>query len=289
MKHTSIVVNSPVELLNLTPVNPLISRCQIKVCYVGDTPNRNGSIITKDVAREMANSLPGSPIVGFYNEATGDFEEHNRRIDISGGKLKFEDTTRPYGFVDLNAKVWFQDYLDDGVVHTYLVTEGWLWTGQYPEVKRVTTNGNNQSMELDENSLDGTWTIDDKSGMEFFIINEAIFSKLCILGEEFEPCFEGSQITHFSLDIDEEFHQKIYSLMKEVKKLKGGNSLMENEGVMNQELEVQENEEVKEPAIEFAAAEDENAPAAVEEPIVEENHEEEDKSVLFNLEDFQNL
>jgi hypothetical protein len=74
---------------------------------VGDKPNRNGSVITKDVAREMANSLPGSPIVGFYNENTGDFEEHNRRIEISGGVLKFEDTTRPYGFVDLNAKVWF--------------------------------------------------------------------------------------------------------------------------------------------------------------------------------------
>lgn len=281
MKHTSIVVNSPVELLNITPVNPLISRCQIKVCYVGDTPNRNGSIITKDVAREMAKSLPGSPIVGFYNEATGDFEEHNRRIDISGGKLKFEDTTRPYGFVDLNAKIWFQDYLDDGVVHTYLVTEGWLWTEQYPEAKRVITHGNNQSMELDEESLDGTWTIDDKSGMEFFIINEAIFSKLCILGEEFEPCFEGSQITHFSLDIDEEFHQKIYSLMKEVKKLKGGNSLMENENVMteNQEVEVEEN---KDPVTEFAATEEN----AVETTVVEENNPAEDNSVLFNLEDF---
>lgn len=127
--HTSVLINTPCELINLTPYNPLISRCQIKVCYVGDEPNRNGSIITKEVAREMANSLPGSPIVGFYNENTGDFEEHNRRIEISGGVLKFEDTTRPYGFVDLNAKVWFQDYMDEGVVHTYMVTEGWLWTG----------------------------------------------------------------------------------------------------------------------------------------------------------------
>ena len=73
-------------------------------------------------------------------------------------------------------------------------------------------------MELDENSLDGSWTIDDKSGMEFFIINDAIFSKLCILGEEFEPCFEGANITHFSLD--DNFNQKIYNLMMEVKKLK---------------------------------------------------------------------
>lgn len=232
----------------------------------------------------MAKSLPGSPIVGFYNEATDDFEEHNRRIDIAGGKLKFEDTTRPYGFVDLNAKMWFQDYLDDGVVHTYLVTEGWLWTGQYPEAKRVITNGNNQSMELDENSLDGTWTIDDKSGMEFFIINEAIFSKLCILGEEFEPCFEGSTITHFSLD--DEFNQKIYSLMKEVKKLKGGNSLMENENILENEVV---EEEVKEPVTEFAAADEATPEVVEEEPVVEENETDEDKTVLFTLEDFQNL
>jgi hypothetical protein len=58
----------PCEFINITPVNPLISKCEIKVCYVGDTPNRNRSVITKDVAREMANSLPGSPIVGYYNE-----------------------------------------------------------------------------------------------------------------------------------------------------------------------------------------------------------------------------
>ena len=105
--NTSIKLNTPCELINVVPLNPLISKCQIKVCYVGDKPNRNGSIITKDVARDMANSLPGSPIVGFYNEANQDFEEHNRIIKISNGNLKFEDTTRPYGFVDMNAKVWF--------------------------------------------------------------------------------------------------------------------------------------------------------------------------------------
>ena len=55
----------------------------------------------------MANSLPGSPIVGYYNQANGDFEEHNRLIDVSNGKFEIIDTTRPYGFVDLNAKVWF--------------------------------------------------------------------------------------------------------------------------------------------------------------------------------------
>ncbi len=225
--NTSIKLNTPCEIINVTPLNPLISKCQIKVCYVGDEPNRNKSIITKQVAIDMANSLPGSPIVGFYNEANSDFEEHNKVIKISNGRLKIEDTTRPYGFVDLNAKVWFQDYLDGDVVHTYLVTEGYLWTGQYPEAKRIIERGNNQSMELDKKSLDGSWTYDYNSGMEFFIINDAIFSKLCILGDDMEPCFEGAQITSFSLDDD--FNNKIYALMKEVKMLKGGNPTVEKD------------------------------------------------------------
>ena len=107
----------------------------------------------------MANSLPGCPIVGFYNEEKEDFEEHNRIIDISNGKFEIKDTTRPYGFVDLGAKVWFQKFLDDGMnEREYMMTEGWLWTGQYPECRRILTKGNNQSMELDEETLNASWS-----------------------------------------------------------------------------------------------------------------------------------
>ena len=219
MKHTSIKLETPCEFINITPVNPLISKCQIKVCYVGDTPNRNGSIITKEVARQMANSLPGSPIVGYYNDAIGDFEEHNRVIDISNGQFKIKDTTKPYGFVDLGARAWFQKFNDDGVEHEYLMTEGYIWTGQYPECQRIIDQGNNQSMELDEKTLNATWTKDDNGKPKFFIINEAIISKLCILGEECEPCFEGSQITKFSLTFDEDFKQKLFSMMNDLKEL----------------------------------------------------------------------
>ena len=35
-----------------------------------------------------------------------------------------------------------------------MMTEGWLWTSQYPECQRIIEHGNNQSMELDENTLD---------------------------------------------------------------------------------------------------------------------------------------
>ena len=228
--HESIKLESPIEFINITPLNPLISKCQIKVCYVSDKPNRNKSIITKDVATKIANSLPGSPIVGFYNEEKGDFEGHNRMIDISNGEFKIKDTTRPYGFVDLGAKVWFQKFLDDGQdEREYLMTEGWLWTGQYPECKRIIDKGNNQSMELDENILNAHWTKDENGKRQFFIINEAIISKLCTLGEEVEPCFEGANITapNIQFSLDEDFKNTLYSMMVELKELlnKGGEKM----------------------------------------------------------------
>ena len=34
----------------------------------------------------------------------------------------------------MNAKVWFEKFLDDDEVEReYVVTEGYLWTGQYEE------------------------------------------------------------------------------------------------------------------------------------------------------------
>ena len=228
--HVSIPVENTVEIINIVPVNPLISKCQIKVCYVGDEPNRNRSIITKEVATKLANSIPGSPIVGFYNEHEGDFEEHNRSIEIANGQIKIKELTRPYGFVDLNAKVWFQKFMDEGVEHEYLVTEGWLWTGQYPECARVIEKGNNQSLELDDKIIDAYWTKDSNGKPKFFIINEAIMSKLCILGENNEPCFEGSQITapnlQFSFDDDTKaLWSDFIFQMKELIKEEGGTSV----------------------------------------------------------------
>lgn len=227
MRHSSIRLDEyPIEIIKLTPLNPLISKCEIKVCYVGDEPNRNRSVITKEVAKKMANSLPGSPIVGLYNEYKEDFEEHSRELKIKDGKILVKDITRPYGFVDLNAKVWFAKYLDDEeVIREYMVTEGYLWTGQYEEAKRITKKGNNHSMELDEDTLDAFWTKDNKGKPKFFILNDAVISKLCVLGDEEEPCFEGSSITAptIQFSFDDGFKEQLFSMMNELKDLlKGG-------------------------------------------------------------------
>ena len=209
----------PVEVLEFEAINPLISKCQIKVCYVGDEPNRNHSVITKAVATDLAKTLPGCPIVGFYNENKGDFEEHNRTIEISNGKFEIKDTTRPYGFVPTDAKVWFQWFEDDGVAHEYLMTEGYIWTGQYPEAQRIIDQGNNQSMELDTQTLDAYWTKDNNGKPQFFIINEAIMSKLCILGEDCEPCFEGASITNVQFSFEDGFKEMLFSMIEKMQEI----------------------------------------------------------------------
>ena len=273
--HNSIKMTTPCEFINLTPVNPLISHCQIKVCYVGDEPNRNKSVITKKVAREMANSLPGSPIVGYYNEDKGDFEEHNRVIDISNGKFQIKDTTRPYGFVDLSAKCWFQKFLDDGVEHEYLMTEGYLWTGQYPEANRIIERGNNQSMELDEKLIDAEWSKNSNGEPQFFIINEAIISKLCILGEDVEPCFEGAQISKVQFSLDDDFKQRLFSMMEQMMEiLNEGGAPVEDEKVIETPIteEPEVVEEVVEEVEDTVVVEETIEEVATEEetPVVEE-------------------
>lgn len=282
MRHISIKLNTPCEFIDVVPINPLISKCQIKVCQVGESPNRNGSIITKEVARELANSLPGSPIVGRYLPEKNDFEEHSRDMVIEDGELVFKDLTQPYGFVDLGAKVWFQKFSDDGVEHEYLMTEGYIWTGRYPETQRIIEKGNNQSMELDPNSVNGVWSKDDNDYYEFFIINEAVISALCILGEDVEPCFEGASIGKVQFSLEDDFKTKLFSMMNEIKEIlsKGGEPVNENEVIEENIQEVSKEEtvveeiEVSDAVVEAIA---ENIGEATEEfTVVEEDDKKEE-------------
>ena len=289
--HQSIATISSPEFINLQPldINPLMSKCEIKVLYVGE--NRNHSYISEDVAKDMAKTLRGAPIVGYYKEDKEDFADHGEQVILDDEGVKFNCLTKPYGFVAPDAKVWFQDFEDtddfgNKITRKYLMTTGYLWTGQYEEAKRVIEKGNNQSMELDESSLDGHWSTNVNNGMDFFIINDAIFSKLCILGEDVEPCFEGASITAPQVSnsfskVDDSFKQTLYTMMQDLKyALEGGKNMEEEvktteaveEEVENTETEAVEAEET-ESSIETETTSTE---AEVEtEPESEEKEEEE--------------
>lgn len=253
--HVSVPVDERIELVEVTEQNPLISKCQIKVCYLGE--NRNGSFIDRQTAEKMSVGLRGCPIVGYYAKDTEDFEEHNRMIDLGGNKFEIIDMTKPYGFTDVNAKIWFQDFTDDNQeTRTYLMTEGYLWTDIYPESKRIVEKGNNQSMELYEENFDGYWAESPNSDHGFFIITEAIISKLCILGEDYEPCFEGAQIaTTFSLQDEFNKLKEMFSAMQEALQEGGSKEQMDQE---NLDTVVETEAEVLEEAVEEVTAAEED-------------------------------
>lgn len=235
--NRSVATIDAPQFINLEQdaINPGISKCEIKVMYLGK--NRNGSYITKDVAVQMANSLPGTPIVGAFRKDIDDFGDHGHIMHIEDGEIEFSCKTIPYGFVAPDAQVWFQNFTDtdefgNDTQREYLMTTGYLWTGQYPEVEQCITEGKGQSMELDPEKMDGHWATDNNEGIEFFIINDAIFTKLCILGDDVEPCFEGAAVTspevskNFSKD--PEFSQTLYTMLNELKfalKNEGGSNM----------------------------------------------------------------
>ena len=282
MMHQSIATINAPEFINLEPldINPLMSKCEIKVLYLGE--NRNRSYISKEVATEMAKTLRGAPIVGYYKEEKEDFADHGEQVIFDDEGIKFNCLTKPYGFVSPDAQVWFQEFEDtddfgNKIKREYLMTTGFLWTEQFEESKRVIEKGNNQSMELDEKTLDGHWSTNVNNGMEFFIINDAIFSKLCILGEDVEPCFEGATITAPTVSktftkVDDNFRQTLFTMMQDLKfALEGGKN-----------MEIEERKEIEENTLEETANVEESSMETIEE--VEENTEE-DNSVSDIVED----
>ena len=110
------------QFINIEPFNPMVSRCEIKVFYLGR--NRNGSFIDKEVAEKIANSLPSCPIVGVFLEDKEDFGDHGDVITIEDGEVKFSCKTRPYGFVAPDAQVWFQKFAEKDAFGTAKCSSG---------------------------------------------------------------------------------------------------------------------------------------------------------------------
>ena len=294
--HQSVATLDNPEFINLEPldISPMISKCEIKVMYLGK--NRNRTMMTKDVAADMAKTLRGNPIVGCYKEDVGDFRDHGEKITIDADGIHFNVETQPYGFVAPDAKVWFQKFVDtndfgEEVEREYLMTEGYLWTGQYEVCQSVIDEGKSQSMEIDEKTLEGKWDYSASDDMEYFIISDGMFSKLCILGDDIEPCFEGASITAPNISAkfskqennNENVIKTLYSMMSQLTyALKGGEEMAnENEKtVTTEEPVVQEPTVVENPVVEEPTVTDPEP--IVETPTSEFKKEDEDKSEKSN-------
>ena len=206
---------------SMKQLNKQFALVDILLCYHGE--NRNRTSMSKEVIEAALPSLYGVPIVGEYiylDDGSKDFGSHGGKIILSDKGIKFEDTTKPYGFITKdavdNAK-WVTITEKDGFTqHEYLELKGCIvWEKRYEEVSSLLDKNYGQSMEISINA-----GYEDKNG--YYVIEDMTFSAACILGSNPDgtdviPCFESACIgRHYELD---SFKQEFSLMLDEYKKL----------------------------------------------------------------------
>lgn len=202
---------------SIKKLNPQFSLCDVLVCYHGD--NRNMTSLPKKVIENNLYSIYGIPIVGEWIYKLDGTDEkswgsHGGRIILDDKGIHFEQTTKPFGFVSKEAAdnaSWVTVTEKDG--HTqneYLKLSGCiLWTDRYEESKSILDENFGQSMEIEFKK--GHYRDD-----HYYEAEEFIFSALCILGTNCEPCFESACIgRHYELD---SFKKEFALMLDEYKK-----------------------------------------------------------------------
>ena len=274
----SVIISSPLERVSQDMPNTGRARVRVFSKY----GNRNGSYITEQVADQLIESAITKhvPIVGFFDPQSQTWASHTGPTLAHG-----------YGYVE-DFLGWEPTEDTDGVIRDYAVFSIVLHTDYFEEANKIV--GQNQSMELNPKTIQGEWaTIDEE---EYFIYSFAEMLGFCVIGSN-EPCFSAS--TFFSKNEEnktqfEQFSSLLFELRAKVEEAKnfkeGGEQPMEENKVVetpveetvveetpavenfeNNEEPVVEEPATEEPAVEEPATEfEEETPAVVEEPTVEE-------------------
>ena len=193
------------EILTVEQISDQISKARVRLFYLGK--NRNGSYISEEFANKLLTSLPYTPLVGIYDSEKQDFTSHS----FDSGEAQI------YGLVPQEPNLSLEENEDsDGVIRQYYCSDVYIYTKRFKEANEIV--GKPQSMELDPDSINGSWKMID--GEMYFVFESADFLGLSVLGEDIEPCFEGAAfyelVQKFSLamegrkeKMDEKFEEKL--------------------------------------------------------------------------------
>lgn len=202
-------LNFEVQLSGLEEYNESFIIGEVPVCYAGF--NRNMSHISKDCGDEMFSKAGYVPVVAEMrkkivdNEEAPDFGSHGGQVVIDDEGIKYIDTTIVVGCV-INEPYTMKE-IDGKDYYTVKVA---LYKEKYPQIVDILKNSNvNQSMEI---ALTECEFEDDG----YLYINKANLTALCLLSEDVEPCFEGSQIQTFANNKDK-FEFEYTEIVEKVK------------------------------------------------------------------------
>lgn len=256
----SVIVASPIE--RISDSNPNLGRLNVGVFT--KYGNRNGSYITDEVASQLIQSATtgDTPVVGFFDPETQTWAGHTGPTLASA-----------YGYVE--SFVGWQPLTDtDGIEREYAVFSVIMFNKYFDEASKVI--GQNQSMELDINSINGDWA--DIEGNEYFVYTTAKIQGLCIIGNH-EPCFSVSSFFSKNDANYESQYEKFASLLSSLKQeveeaSKGGTQ------TMNEFENVEVTPVVEEPQQETSEVVEEVVEPAVEETPVEFEETKEEETIV---------
>ena len=234
-------------------------KVKIFIAHTGE--NLNNTSFSLESLVHLAKSLAHVPIVGCIKEGEEsiyDFSGHEEKITITTDGIDFEYIGVPFGFIpeDHNAHIEIRDGKQ------WLVAEGFLWTkfNQSIDIFESNNGKKSQSMEIE----DVLGYVDDEGVLH---IEEAIFSALCILGNDVAPAMTGSTIEYFSAK--HTFKDYVKEMALEFSK-RGDDTVDEKEIKTNSEEELEKDELKKSPETEAEETQlDDNTQAAEDEKTPE--------------------
>jgi hypothetical protein len=155
--------------------NQHITKCKLKIFYIGETADRR--VFTETFSQKLIKSLPYTPVVGYYNEESDDFQAHKTKQYM-------------FGHVPADAAIEFEQ---DGN-RTYAVTDIILFTGR-EDVGKIAEKiiGKQHSLELKPGSVQYTVEYDQAKRNPRIIFTEGEFYGLSVVGDAETPAFEGSE------------------------------------------------------------------------------------------------
>lgn len=194
------------------------SRFQKVKIYIAHTgENLNNSVFSKDVLENMIPSLSNIPILGLISENSNgesDFRGHEKTLDITDGKFKIKFNTHAYGFVPEDNNAHFE--VTGG--KEWLVTDGYLWTRFIDAIELFNDASGSKGQSMEVGNVEG---YTDNRGR--LVFTSAMFTGLCILGDDVPPAMTGSTIsTVFS---KEDFRSTFKEMLAEFSAEKGEKAL----------------------------------------------------------------
>lgn len=195
--------------------------------------NANGSIFSKAVVDENADSIKNTPILGYIAENThgeDDFTKHEYKEIGSGSDKKYVYNGNAYGVIPESCNYrWIEKVSSDGIRREYFQVNGLLWT-KFDEAVFIfkRDGGKPQSMELELASIEGK-ELDDGT----FEFSKFRFDGCCLLSstdETIEPAMIDSvAVPTFTVDtITQEIKNKLAEY-SQIINYKGGSSVTEKE------------------------------------------------------------